>query len=84
MNKKGQAGNVMSVLLIVVLTGILLAVFQPTINDFRLQNIENIDNYPDQYSALMKLFMYGLLPIMWIFYIFLSILIVFVTVNQNG
>lgn len=84
MNKKGQAGNVMSVLLIVVLTGILLAVFQPTINDFRLQNIENIDNYPDQYSALMKLFMYGLLPIMWIFYIFLSILIVFVTVNQGG
>ena len=84
MNKKGQAGNVMSVLLIVVLTGILLAVFQPTLNDFRLQNIENIDNYPDQYSALMKLFMYGLLPIMWIFYIFLSILIVFVTVNQNG
>ena len=84
MNKKGQAGNVMSVLLIVVLTGILLAVFQPTLNDFRLQNIENIDNYPDQYSALMKLFMYGLLPIMWIFYIFLSILIVFVTVNQGG
>jgi hypothetical protein len=84
LNKKGQAGNVMSVLLIVVLTGILLAVFQPTINDFRLQNIENIDNYPDQYSALMKLFMYGLLPIMWIFYIFLSILIVFVTVNQGG
>jgi len=84
LNKKGQAGNVMSVLLIVVLTGILLAVFQPTLNDFRLQNIENIDNYPDQYSALMKLFMYGLLPIMWIFYIFLSILIVFVTVNQNG
>ena len=84
MNKKGQAGNVMSVLLIVVLTGILLAVFQPTINDFRLENIENIDNYPDQYSALMKLFMYGLLPIMWIFYIFLSILIVFVTVNQGG
>ena len=84
MNKKAQAGSVLYVLLVIILTGVLLAVFQPTINDFRLQNIENIDNYPDQYSALMKLFMYGLLPIMWIFYIFLSVFVLFVSVNQSA
>ena len=83
-SKKGQAGNAVYVLVVVLLTGVLLAVFQPVINEFRLEQISEIDNYPDQYSALMKLAMYALLPLIWIFYLFLSVLIVFITVNGSG
>lgn len=83
-NKKGQAGNAVYVMVVIILTGMILAVFQPTINTFRLEQIDRIDSYPDQYSALMKLFMYALLPLLWIFYLFLSVLILFVTVNGGG
>ena len=82
--KKGQAGGVMYVIVVVMLTGIILAVFQPTLNNFRLEQIDRIDNYPDQYSALMKLAMYALIPLLWVFYLFLSVVILFVSVNQGG
>jgi len=80
-SKKGQAGGVMYVIVLVLLTGIILAVFSPTINTFRLEQIERIDSFPDQYSALMKLGMYALMPLIWIF---LSVVILYVSVNQGG
>ena len=83
-SKKGQAGGVMYVIVLVLLTGIILAVFSSTINTFRLEQIERIDSFPDQYSALMKLAMYALMPLIWIFYLFLSVVILYVSVNQGG
>lgn len=82
MNKKGQLGGVLYLLALIVIAGILLATFQPTINEFRLDLINNIDNYPDQANTFSKIILYSLNPIIWIGYIFLSILMLFIGIRQ--
>jgi ABC-type multidrug transport system permease subunit len=81
-SNKAQLGGAVYLLLVIVLTGVMLAVFAPTINDFRLERINEIDNYPDQANTFSKIFLYALMPLMWISYIILSVFVLFVGIRQ--
>jgi hypothetical protein len=73
-HKKGQISFVFYTIVVVILAGILLNVFSPTINEYRLERISEIDNYPDQNPIFMKIFLYGLFPLMWALYLLLSVI----------
>lgn len=81
-SKAGQLGGAIYLLLVIVLTGVMLAVFSPTINEFRLERINDIDNYPDQANTFTKIFLYALNPMIWISYILLSVIVLFVGIKQ--
>ena len=82
MNKKAQLGGIIYVLLVIVLAGFILAVFQPTINDFRLERVNELDMYPEQDNILIRILLYALNPILWIFYILLSVFVLFISTRS--
>ena len=82
MNKKAQLGGIIYVLLVIVLAGFILAVFQPTINDFRLERVNKLDMYPEQDNILIRILLYALNPILWIFYILLSVFVLFISTRS--
>jgi hypothetical protein len=84
MTKKGQISFVFYTLLIVIIAGFLLSAFSDTINEFRLERIAEIDQFPDQNPIFMKIFLYGLFPIIWALYLFLSIIAIAVAVSQGA
>lgn len=80
-SNKGQLGGVIYLLLVIVLAGIILVVFSPTIDEFRVERINDIDNYENQNNTFMKIFLYALKPLMWIFYLFLSVIVLFLGIR---
>jgi len=84
MNKKGQLSTVVYAIVVIILTGFLLAVFQPVVNEFRLERIADASESSGQYNALQLFFLYSLIPIIWLVYIFLSLVVIFVSVNSSG
>lgn len=82
MNKKAQLGGIIYVLLVIVLAGFILALFQPTINEFRLERVNELDMYPDQDNLLIRILLYALNPILWIFYILLSVFVLFISTRS--
>jgi hypothetical protein len=81
-SKKGQLGGAVYLLLVIVMAGVMLSVFNSTINEFRLERINTIDNYPDQANTFTKIFLYALMPMIWISYILLSIFVLFIGIRQ--
>ena len=82
--KKAQVDGVIYVMVLIVIVGILLFIFQPTIETFRLEAIESLDDHPEQYNVFSSIFLYSLKPLIWFFYIFLSVIVLFATVNPPG
>ena len=82
MNKKAQLGGIIYVLLVIVLAGFILALFQPTINEFRVERVNELDMYPDQDNLLIRILLYALNPILWIFYIILSVFVLFISTRS--
>jgi hypothetical protein len=79
---KGQVGFVMTTIVLVILTGVLLKAFSPTIEEFRVERLSTIDNYPNENNDLTKILLYAFMPIMWSFYIFLSAIVIFISVRR--
>ena len=69
MNKKGQVYGVLLGFMIVILTGIGLAVLSPVLDTLRKSIIANPET-----DLLMKLVMYAFMPLMWGIYLLLSII----------
>lgn len=80
--KKAQLGGAVYLLLVIVLAGVMLSVFNSTINDFRLERINEIDNFPQQANTFSKIFLYALMPMIWISYILLSVFVLFIGIRQ--
>jgi len=78
MNKKGQVSAVFSAFVVIILTGVMLTIFMPTIDDFRIEQIENLE----EGAILEKLLLFALKPLIWGMYIFLSIFAMVFTVNS--
>ena len=83
-SKKAQISFVFYTIVVVILAGILLNVFSPTIDEYRIERISEIDNYPDQNPVFMKIFLYGLFPIMWALYLFLSVIALAIAVGRGA
>jgi len=81
MNKKGNVGFVFVVIFGIILSGFLLNVFSPTINEFRLDLIEDLNESTSEANILLKIIIYGIIPYMWFMYIFLSIFFLIYAVN---
>jgi hypothetical protein len=67
-------------LLIVVVSGFILGIFNDTINDVRLERLN--DTPTDR--ILERLFLYSLMPLLWFAYLFFSIFAVMYTANASG
>ena len=79
MNKKAQAGLLGFVIFACIVSGFLLAVLTPTLNDVRLTGLNAAGN-----TALMNAFYYLLIPIIWMVYLLFSVFAVIAAVNQTG
>lgn len=78
--KKANIGLVASALLFIVIIGLLLNAFSPTINDLRIEQINEI-NLSGEENTLLLLFLYALMPLLWVIYVFLSAVLIFLSVN---
>lgn len=79
--KKAQISNVILFLVIFCISAFVLVQFMPTIEQFRLDAINDIQDNPATSGTLYTIIMYGLKPIIWIGFIFLSLVALIVTVN---
>ena len=66
---KAQLGLPMYVLIVVIVTGVILSVFSGAINDVRVVQLAATPS--DQ--VFQKVVLYSLMPLIWIFYILLSV-----------
>lgn len=64
---------------IVVVSGFVLSMFNDTINEVRLDRLQ--DTPTD--AVLQRLFLYTLMPILWFVYLLLSVLAVMYTANAS-
>lgn len=83
MNKKGQVSFILYLLIVVIVSGVLLYVFSPTINEFRS---ELLDKYNDEFpngKPLEKLVLYSLMPLLWIGWIIFSAVLLAVGVRTS-
>ncbi len=80
MNKRGQATFVLTTIIVVILAGFLLAVFQPTIEDVRINTLE--DTSED--DTLLRLVLFSLNPIIWVGYVFFSVIAIAVSVQMSN
>jgi hypothetical protein len=80
-NKKGNVPFLMSTLVVVVLVGLMLFVFHDPIDEFR---VDLLNDSATQDDSLLLIVLYGLFPIMWFFYILLSIFAVKIAVDVAG
>jgi hypothetical protein len=69
MNKKAQLGLPMYVIIAVFAGGFILSVLTPTLNEVRSAQLAATADS----EVLMKLVLYMLIPIVWFFYVLLSI-----------
>lgn len=69
MNKKGSMGLVLATITIIIFLGVFLRTLHPTFDEFRLDNLNSLDEHDNPNNPLMKLFWYAFHPIMWFFYI---------------
>jgi uncharacterized BrkB/YihY/UPF0761 family membrane protein len=81
MNKKGNVGFVFIVLFGIIISGFLLSVLSPTLNEFRVDLINDMAEHPDTSNILLKVIVYGLIPYVWFMYIILSIFFLIFAVN---
>lgn len=85
MNLKAQSGiaNVLSGVTLIITIGVFLFLVAPTIEDFRLQNLNdsNLDSNPN--SPLMKILLYGFNGILWGLFALLSVFFLFKIVNTS-
>lgn len=79
-SKKGQISVVASALFFILISGILLFLFSPTINDFRVAAINDATSATGD-NTLYLLGLYAFMPILWVIYVFLSCILVFVAVS---
>lgn len=84
MNKKASVGFVLTVLTIVIFTGIFLRTLYPVFEEFRLDNLNSVDSYDNPNNPLMKIFWYSFHPIMWFFWLVMSIFAVVFAVQQGA
>lgn len=81
MNKKGTVGLVFITLAGIIISGFILSVTSPIINDLRVDMIESMEQHPETSNILMRLIAYVLMPYMWFMYIALSIFFLIFAVN---
>jgi hypothetical protein len=79
-NKKAQLGNVVFVIVAVILSGFLLYIFYPQIEDVRLRQLIETDNS----RVIDKIILYSLHPLLWIMWIVLSLFAIVFTVNSSS
>lgn len=79
-SKKGNVGTVASALFFIVIVGIFLYIFGPVIDDFRVEAINEAESAGGD-NTLYLLSLYALMPLLWIIYLFLSAILIFLTVN---
>jgi flagellar biosynthesis protein FlhB len=84
LNNKGQVAAVMGAIVIIIFTGILLNQLSPTINEFRVENLNNVDNHDNPNNNFMKFLWYAFMPILWGFWILLSIFAIYITTIRAG
>jgi uncharacterized membrane protein len=82
MNKGGQLHLLFSALFFITVTGIILFVFSPTINEFRLERINDTNN-DDGSNTLLLLALYALMPGLWFFYVILSMILIILIVGAS-
>lgn len=80
LSKKGNIGGVASALFFIVIVGIFLVVFSPVINDFRVTAINDAEVIGGD-NTLYLLALYALMPVLWLIYLFLSAVLIFLSVN---
>jgi hypothetical protein len=80
---KGQIGfgNVLIGVFFVLIVGILLSAFSGTINDFRLELIDEVD---ENTGVLYEIMLYAMMPMIWFLYIFSSIFYVAILTRASG
>ena len=78
--KKGNVGTVASALFFIVIVGIFLYIFSPVINEFRVTAINDAELEGGD-NALYLLALYSLMPVLWLIYVFLSAILIFLTVT---
>lgn len=80
MYKKAQVSMPIFVLFAVLVTGYILSIFSPTINDVRVNQLAQT---PDD-EIIQKLILYILMPLMWTVYVILSIFaVIFATTSAS-
>jgi len=80
-SKKGNIGNVASGLFFIVIVGIFLFLFSPVINEFRVDAINDAELASGD-NTLYLLVLYALMPVLWLLYVFLSAILIFLTVSM--
>lgn len=78
---KAQVSMVVLAIVIILISGFLISAFMPVLEDVRLDLINDMDNY-ESTNSLLRIIIYGLKPLIWIGYIFLSLVALVVITNQ--
>lgn len=68
MRNRGQLGLVFYVVIVVIVSGFILATFSPAIDSVRTDQLANTAND----EVFQKLILYMLMPVIWVFYFLLS------------
>ena len=84
MNKKGQVARVMTALVVILFTGVFLNQLSPVIDDFRVERLNEVDNHDNPNNPFMKFLWYSFMPLLWGFYVMLSILALYLTTVAAG
>jgi hypothetical protein len=79
MNKKGQVSTLLWVIFVVLVTPIILYSFNDTLTDVRDSTLESLSDN----QVLEKAILIAIKPILWGFWIFLSVAVIFFTVNSS-
>ena len=84
MNNKGQVARVMAVIVVILFTGVFLNQVSPIIDDFRVERLNEVDNHDNPNNPFMKFLWYSFMPLLWGFYVMLSILGLYLTTVAAG
>jgi hypothetical protein len=83
MNKKGQVSFILYLMIVVIVSGIMLFVFSPTVNEFRTALLDQYnDDFPNG-KPLEKLILYALMPLLWIAWIIFSAVLLALGVRNS-
>jgi flagellar basal body-associated protein FliL len=83
MNKKGQISFILYIFIVVIIGGVMLYVFSPTINDLRKDTLNEYNTDFPNGKPLEKLVLYVLMPLLWIGWILLSGVLLAVAVRSS-
>ena len=84
MNNKGQVARVMAVIVVILFTGVFLNQVSPVIDDFRVDRLNEVDNHNNPNNPFMKFLWYSFMPLLWGFYVVLSVLVLYLTTVAAG